>query len=976
VADEKILLNFDNFKDYKEKVDKSLEEELSLFERFAESIIHRANNHHQVTLNNLEESKESLISLKEKVQTLKHNIFYHNETLIIDRQNIIQNTEKSVQSQNQNILEYEYKNAQDRVMNFDYLNKALLQSAFDFFAEFRMYYAKDIIDLDELYTFLEDKNRTFEKIIKKYETEVLDFFTSLDSEIFEMNDKISLLMQQKNSQLNKIYEFFQKETNAYLDNQLNFSVETNLNSKEIKNLINDKIKQFRAFKNHLLNQEQKIKLILHNEYLALYNKVLDKLLQRKGNLILDDPNFFNHVDESLIKLKEQIVFAKNENLGSLGSLIRTYNTAITYKQIRSKAENRAKIMTKKFLKMKKTIFFEYQKESRSLINQMEKYYKLYLDILKVDPFLAQIIGDKATKIVKDEVNYLSTLKINKEHKVNVNYDIKTLRLNQQINGIESKLIYEVERQIYLQDIDLLSNILDVQTFFIEKRADTALSKNHLFTEKHNIFRLDKAINSYLKYEMKINNLNRTYLNYVTNLLVDYIRDSEAHNIELVEALSGVKLALKEYDITAIHFKTMFENEKRFLVMQSNRVNDETKINNEFILTGYMNQMRFAEEQINLANDEFKIRVQAIMTAVDEERQYYDDIIENQERQSKKRKGDLIDEYQSKLYQYHYLIEENVNNKEKNSLIKELAKLKENYNKKINDSEMTLSENEITVNARRRLKNLDDHLEEALAEAVNLRDDTIDEMQELYNSAKERYEYLKVYLENKIDPLEPTFHQTLERMQGRYQYKLKTAEAELDYKTKDLLDNYLNVYFEEQPGVDQNKIHEYINQIQIEKEKIIEEYHNEINEIEITHQDVMAKLNDEKKQIIEEAKSLSESVRKKENLEISQKQQELQLLENRYVQQQLQKQNFYENEIENLTSEYNSTLIQSKRYINSLSQAFEKVLNTYKPYVKLTKNNRKIRTIMKKTTKQIKKKEKREIKTLARDLKKKQMLINK
>ncbi|MDT8337459.1 MAG: hypothetical protein RQ856_06510, partial [Candidatus Izemoplasmatales bacterium] len=518
-------------------------------------------------------------------------------------------------------------------------------------------------------------------------------------------------------------------------------------------------------------------------------------------------------------------------------------------------------------------------------------------------------------------------------------------------------------------------ILDVQTFFIGKRADTALSKNHLFTEKHNIFRLDKAINSYLKYEMRINNLNRTYLSYVTNLLVNYIRNSEAHNIELVEALSGVKLALKEYDITAIHFKTMFENEKRFLVMQSNRVNDETKINNEFILTGYMNQMRFAEEQINLANDEFKIRVQAIMTAVDEERQYYDDIIENQERQSKKRKDDLIDEYKSKLYQYNYLIEENVNNKDKNSLSKELAKLKERYDKKIKDSEITLSENEITINARRRLRNLDDHLEEALTEAVNLRDDTIDEMQELYNSAKERYEYLKVYLENKIDPLEPTFHQTLERMQGRYQFKLKTAEAELDYKTKDLLDNYINIYFEEQPGLDQNKVLEYINQIQIEKDKITEEYHAEINDIEVIHQDVMTKLSDEKKQIIEEAKSLTESVKNKEDLEISQKQQELQLLENRYVQQQLQKQNFYENEIETLTSEYNSTLIQSKRYINSLSQAFEKVLNTYKPYIKLTKNNRKIRTIMKKTTKQINRKEKRELKTLARDLKKKQMLIN-
>ena len=975
MGENKIQANFDNFKDYKEKIGKALDGELSLFERFTESIVHRAKNHHQVSLNNLEASRESLANLKNRVKNLKNSIFYHQETVIIDRQNIIEETERKIQKQNQNIIEFEYKNAQDKVMNFDYLNKALLQFSFDYFNEFKMYYSKDIMDLDELYDFLQEKNKIFEKIITKYENEVLDFFTALDKEIYEMNDRISLLMQQKNSQLNKIYDFFQNETSAYLDSQMTFTVETNLKSREIQTLIQDKLKQFKSFKKHLLTQENKIKVILHEEYLDLKDKVVKKLLQRKGNVIMNDPNFFEHIDESLLKLKEEIVFAKNENLSSLGRLIKTYNQAIKYKDLIQKAEKKATKMTSRFLKMKKIIFFEYQKESRKLIYQMEKYYKLYLDILRVDPFLAQIIGDKATKIIKDEINYLSTLKINKEHRINVNYDIKTLKLNQQINELESKLIYEVERQIFLQDIDLIHNILDIQNFFIDRGADTALSVNHLKSEKLNIFKLEKAVNSYLKHDIRINSVNRKYLSFVTNLMVNFIRDSEAHEISLVDALSDIRLALKEYDIAAIHFKNMYENEKRFLVMQSNRVSDETKIHDEFILTTYENQMRFSEEQIALANDEFRLRVQAIMTAVDEERVYFNDIINNQEKASKKRKSDIIDEYQAKIYQHHKQLIENTDQKPNKYLEKEFSKIKEKYESLLDSTDMTITENEIINNASRRLRTLDDHLEEALDEAMNLRDETIEEMQELYNNAKERYEYFKVYLANKVNPLEPTFYQTLERIQQRYEFKLKVAEAELDLKTKDLLDNYKELYFQDRPSLEKEKVINFIDQLLNEKEKITLEYQNEIKQIDSDYQTNLSVINEEKQMIIQEVKKFKEQVKNKEDIEISYKQQELSTLENRYKNQESLKKDSFENEIRNLTNEYNSTLLESKKYISNLSQSFEKILETYKPYVRLTKNNRKIKAILSKTNKQIKKKQKQELKTLSRKLKRTNYLIN-
>ena len=121
--------------------------------------------------------------------------------------------------------------------------------------------------------------------------------------------------------------------------------------------------------------------------------------------------------------------------------------------------------------------------------------------------------------------------------------------------------------------------------------------------------------------------------------------------------------------------------------------------------------------------------------------------------------------------------------------------------------------------------------------------------------------------------------------------------------------------------------------------------------------------------------MKQEVVEKEESEIIKKQAELQNLESKYLQQETQKQSSFDDQIENLTNEYNTTLVQSKKYINNLSQAFEKVLETYKPYLRLTKNNRKIRTIVNKTNRQIKRKQKDELHSLAKDLKSKNFLIN-
>ncbi len=968
--------DFDNFKDYKSKITDSHNDELALFERFHQVIKSRANSHFQVSLNNLESSLESLQELKLKAKQIKDSLFYHEETAVIDRQEIITETESQVHIENKNILQYEYKSTLNNIKSHDYLNKALIQKIYDFFAEFKIKYASNLVELDDVYKFFSDKNKTYDKILKKYQNETLDLFLSLDNEINEMDNAISYLIKQKNAKLNTLNDFYSKETKSYLDNQLNFSVETNIKSEEIKSLVQDKLEQFHIFKKHLLSQEQKVREILHDEYQDIFSKVFDKLLQIKGNLLIEDPDFFKHVDESILKLKEEIVFAKEQKLASIHDLIKTYNKAIKYKTIYNKAKSKARKLTNKYLKTKKIIFFEYQKESRNLIYKIEKYYKLYLDLLRVDPFLAQIIGDNSTKIIKDEINYLSTSKINKEHKINLNFDLKTLKIKQEINGIEAKLIYEVERKIFLQDIDLQSHILDMQLFYIDDLTKTLVNQNHVLTEKHQIFRLENAINSYLKYDQLINNVNRKYYALVSQMLIDYARDSETHNIKVVEALSDIKLALKEYDIQALHFKTLFENEKRFLVMQSNRVSEESKIHNEFILTTYENQMRFAKEQISLADNEFRLRVEAIITAVDEEREYYFDIIENQNDIYKKKKRIVEDEYQAKLYHDSYLLSEATDKKFIKGLEKDITKQKNIYINMLKELDKEFDNNQSINDAKRRLRDLDGHLEDALLEATKLRDDTINEMQELYNDSKQKYDYLKKYLEQRVFPLEPSFYNALENSKKRLDYKIKVAEIELEDKTKDLLENYLNVYFEDKPTLNKRAVLENINQMISEKEQLHLSYQNDIVMIESEYQNTVGSLLIDKENIIKQAQILKDNIKIKEETTLNQKNHDLKNLEIAFEQQQSKNQLLFNKEIDDLTEEYNKTLTQSKKHINNLSNAFDVILKTYKPYLRLSKSNRKVKRIVKSTSKQIKVEKSKEIRVLSKDLRKQKLLINK
>ncbi|MBI9010215.1 MAG: hypothetical protein JEZ05_09350 [Tenericutes bacterium] len=953
MADNDISTGIDNFKNYQEKVEKFSNKETAFFDDFHKQILHHAKTHKDTALNNLSESKESLSNLKAEAEKLKDSVFYHDETVIVDRQSIISQTEESVHKENRNILDYEYSQAGERIDSLDYLNKALIQTKFNFFNQFRDHYANQILDNDFLYKFFQFKVEDFDRTLEKYHLEIVESFKLLNNQINDVDMQISLLIQQKKSQLNTVNHFYRQEMTNYLDNQLTFSVEDDTSSVTIQALISDKITQLSRFKKHLNDQEQKVKNILHNEYLSLYNKTLDRLLKRKGNDLVDDTLFFSHPDESIFKLKQEIAAAKENDFVTLKDLITKYNRAIQYKKERHACEKKAKLLTKNILKQKREVYLVYQKDSRNLVFQLEKYYNLYLELLKIDPFLAQIIGDNSTKVIKDELNFLSILQVNKEHKINVTFDIKTRKLKQQINQVEAKLAYESEKLMLEQDIELLSTIKDLQMYFTEHQYDTAQIMNSLITEKYQIERLEKAINHHMDYQVKETNLNRKFLSMITQILEANIREEESHNIRIVGAASQIKLALKEYDILALHFNTMYENEKRFLIMQSTRVSEESKINNEFILTTFSNQMRFAGEQINLANDEYKLRVEAIMTAINEEKNYYYDIIDNHLQKYKKREKIVTDEYQAKLYNDTLLLTNATEKSLKKALEKQIETNKNIHDDHIQIIETELKKDKFISDAKKRLVDLEEHFEIALDDAKAIRNDTINEMTELYYDAEKKFKALKPYLKEKVNALDPTFYNGLERMKKRHNLKLKTAEAQLEAATKDLMNYYLKVFFAEKHEINKDLYLSQIEQLEEERQLIQEEYSNKLKKDDLVYHSQIATLESELKTYLEKIASNKEMVENRHLKSITQKQYELDSLLKHYNTKTEEISVIYRTDVSALTDEYNQSIVQNEKYFKNLTNAFDSILNSYYPYLKTASNNGIIKKIVKQTEKKMK-----------------------
>ncbi len=919
--------------------------EIALYEDFFRKVSDHAKTHRQISINNLNEAEKRLRNLKGDAEKIADSIFYHEEEIIVDRSRIISDTETLVHGTNEDILHHDRLRFPETLSSLDYLSKAILQIKYDFLAFYSRTYLNNILSSEEYFDYFLEKSQAFQQILERHQNEIYDLFVQLDTQIKSMDDNISNIIRQKNRKVNDIETFFEKEASYYADNQLSFSAESDPTSVEIQALVSDKINQFNAFCAHTNALNLKIQKTIEDDYAALYRKVLNRLLQSRSYQIINKFDLFDDPVKYKSQYKRDLLNAEATRSHDEGRLLQTYQKISRWQRDVRQAEVRATKMLKHQARRQKAILRLSEEQSLRTMNRLELYLNEYIEVMKSDPFLAQTIGDESSKIIKDELTRISLLRLNKELKTNIDYDIQSAKIKSQINELELIMMNAIKKQLVVQEGELLTELQKIHLFLLEKRRQFAKSSFAVLRERHQVERLEKATEEHLGHLSQSGATSRRWLSTISEDLIRYSREKETHNIYVVEAKAELELALKEYRIKALHFETMFENEKSYLMMQKSRVGEGVRVNNEFILTTYLNQMRFAQEQITLADSEHRVRLESLVTTIDQERQFYEDQI----RQIVSRYDSDIklieDDYQAKVYAEARRLKETSDRREQKSLSLSLDRERRMRDQRINLIVRRQDDDQIIAKSRRELTLLDGRLKNAVSDADRLREVTIAEFQELYDRAKARYETLKPYMENAVDILDPTFYDTLASINSRHEERLREAETELDAKAEALLPKYREIFFAQDEKDHSAEYAARIAEVMSARDQDRLLYEQRLQAVEAEYQRRLAALSREE--------SMMES---ETEVEMTAVQTRISAMESQFRLQTVQAEKDGEarikahrdataKTIQRLTEEYVKSLKSSQGTIEELSQDFRKVLDGYGEYKRFAERDSGYRRIV-------------------------------
>jgi hypothetical protein len=569
----------------------------------------------------------------------------------------------------------------------------------------------------------------------------------------------------------------------------------------------------------------------------------------------------------------------------------------------------------------------------------------YLALMDIDPFLAQIIGDDATKIIKDELNSLSILRANRELKANIDYDIKMTRIKRRLNELENEMMSQVRNELVVQEHEALGAIGEIRRYLVKRQYESA--KERLFLDKERLLltRLQYAVNEHLSRVLESQKVNRKWIAGVSAELVKNVRATEAHSMDINDARKELDLLLKEYDMKALHFETIYQNEVAFLVSQKSRVDTETNITNAFILTTYQNQIRFAQEQISFADQEFRMRAESLDTSVNQEKSFYDNVIKTEHVRFEAEKNRVNEEYQALYYSSLHALSETTDKKTIRNLEHRLTQAKID-----NDALQTkliaeLDKNPIILDALAKLARLDAYYKTAINDAEILHDATISEFRELSDYANVRYQALKPFLEDSIGIMDPAFFDQIDRINKRHLESIKSAEAELDEKSAGYLLNYVKVYF----TGDKNDLTvaylPWINDIMQEREAVDTQFDARLEAGEIEYQT--------KSQALEMATSLLAAESRGRISELKTRDdQNAETYKTLRSQAEIERLTFADSIVKNseksiteLLKEYRTALVTSREFVKKMAADFDKVIASYKPYIQYAKHKTPFGTVL-------------------------------
>jgi hypothetical protein len=492
------------------------------------------------------------------------------------------------------------------------------------------------------------------------------------------------------------------------------------------------------------NYEMK-KAEIEQKYIDYEESINAKLEAKNLQVLEQERNEQELIDEKLKGIRLQILHAEKTNkISSIQKLMKQFEKVEKSKSLK---------VTKQVSKEAGTITKKTHLKSVNQLQSLELKYVTDLNKNEHSSILENIKYEEAKilyKIKSDFSALQGDIDINKKRMINLKHYLDTkVSGSKKINDFKLELRH-VELQI-MKDNELLEQSL-IASFkelllnlkMVENSRIIALKENvnnHSIIKIEQEFQIKKSI-ELIKLDQELMDIDKLILKMRNETLIKNEKIKEEANSEIIFQESLINIANKEHDLQLIKVQSLYENERNLAEEQIERINLGVKVNDAFIKTTLENQLLFASQQIQCAQSENEIRVESINLTHSQELHYANKKINYYRQKYDYEKSKINKELEDKLEDLNYKLLLFTDQKDNKEILAKIDVLKSRFNLMVEDVQKIENEDIEIIRYERVIEAADNRAEEAITEALLLKNQTVDSFQILYDQTKQKYDLIK------------------------------------------------------------------------------------------------------------------------------------------------------------------------------------------------------------------------------------------
>ncbi len=521
---------------------------------------------------------------------------------------------------------------------------------------------------------------------------------------------------------------------------------------------------------------------IDDELETLESDTLDQFKQKFQKRLEAEKKLRSTLQDDLKQLRFDIMTAeKQRDEKKLAALLKAYdrkekqNLSLYEEQVKRLASQKTKRQRDKLLAQRKTIERKHEDETYKLKIQLETEklkFKESTALFKVREDHKALENDR-----KVNARYVDELK--RFHQGLADYNKALIRFAE---GLQ-KIVLAEHGDFALAELKALERLNELKRTFKTLELDLAERlKTKADDEDRFVLTLQKALDETaenINYATRHKALLEKQNRQEKHADINRIRAQEDAKNERIYLEGQMEVAEKEYELQLLKIRSLYQGEIDITKSQAERLNVGMGVNEAMVRTTVESQRLFAEQQIKFAHKEYDARVENIERARAQELEYAQQKLAKAEQPYLYERKALLEERDEKLETVEYRLALFVEEKDREELESQKARLIEHYTERLEKLESDKENDALIIRYNKQIDAAEQRAKKAKEDAEGLKQKTVETFESLLKQSEEKLEMFERREDSKLIPYIES--ESTSTAKGRLEEALAEAKAQRDEK---------------------------------------------------------------------------------------------------------------------------------------------------------------------------------------------------